>query len=56
MINWAWDTPVWVEMGWDGQQYELRACYKVGDTLPEEEGEESMTLVNNKLNYTENNV
>jgi len=41
IVNWAWDTPVWVEMGWDGQQYELRACYKVGDTPPEEEGEES---------------
>jgi putative transposase len=28
VIPWVWDTPVWVEIGWDGKQYELRACYK----------------------------
>ena len=27
IIDWAWDTPKLVEMGWDGKQYEIRACY-----------------------------
>jgi putative transposase len=27
IVPWAWDVPVHVEMGWDGQQYELRATY-----------------------------
>ncbi|MFS8884315.1 transposase [Synechococcus sp. R55.3] len=29
VIPWAWDTPVQVEIGWDGKQYELRACYEL---------------------------
>ncbi|WP_258000015.1 RNA-guided endonuclease InsQ/TnpB family protein [Fischerella thermalis] len=27
IIDWAWDAPKLVEMGWDGKEYELRACY-----------------------------
>jgi putative transposase len=41
VIPWAWDTPVWVEIGWDGRQYELRACYKLSDARPKEERKES---------------
>lgn len=26
-LNWKWDKPRLVEIGWDGKQYELRACY-----------------------------
>jgi len=37
VITWAWETPVQVEIGWDGKQYELRACY---DTSKKEEKEE----------------
>ena len=37
VIPWAWETPVMVEIGWDGKQYELRATYEVGNTSPEEE-------------------
>jgi putative transposase len=40
VIPWAWETPVMVEIGWDGRQYELRATYEVGNTSPEEEGKE----------------
>jgi putative transposase len=39
VIPWVWDTPVWVEIGWDGRQYELRACYKLSDARPKEERE-----------------
>lgn len=28
-IDWRWDKPKIIEMGWDGNQYELRACYPV---------------------------
>lgn len=28
-IDWKWQTPTLVEIGWDGQQYELRAVYAV---------------------------
>jgi len=35
VIPWAWGTPVQVEIGWDGKQYELRACYqKIGSKAP----------------------
>jgi putative transposase len=27
IIDWNWETPKLVEMGWDGKQYEIRACY-----------------------------
>lgn len=27
VINWQWAEPKLVEMGWDGTQYEIRACY-----------------------------
>jgi len=37
VIPWAWGTPVQVEIGWDGKQYELRATYEVGNTSPKEE-------------------
>jgi putative transposase len=37
VIPWAWETPVMVEIGWDGRQYELRATYEVGNTSPKEE-------------------
>jgi putative transposase len=40
VIPWVWDTPVWVEIGWDGKQYELRACYKIVDAPPKGEKEE----------------
>jgi putative transposase len=29
VLPWPWDLPCQVEMGWDGQQYELRATYRV---------------------------
>ena len=29
VMPWPWDLPCQVEMGWDGQQYELRATYWV---------------------------
>lgn len=28
VIDWVYPVPTLVEMGWDGEQYELRACYK----------------------------
>lgn len=28
-IDWKWQIPILVEIGWDGQQYELRAVYDV---------------------------
>jgi putative transposase len=40
VIPWVWDTPVWVEIGWDGKQHELRACYKIVDAPPKGEKEE----------------
>lgn len=27
VVDWNWNTPKLVEMGWDGKQYEVRACY-----------------------------
>jgi putative transposase len=32
IIDWNWETPKLVEMGWDGKQYEIRACYPVEPT------------------------
>lgn len=29
VVDWHWDKPKIVEMGWNGSQYELRACYPV---------------------------
>jgi hypothetical protein len=34
VIPWAWGTPVQVEIGWDGKQYELRACYDLSQDEP----------------------
>lgn len=39
VIPWPWDTPVQVEIGWDGKQYELRACYSLSQAA-EKEGKE----------------
>jgi len=30
-IPWQWDTPCFIEIGWDGVQYELRATYNIGE-------------------------
>ncbi|WP_460194522.1 RNA-guided endonuclease InsQ/TnpB family protein [Thermosynechococcus sp. FA-CM-4201] len=38
VIDWAWDVPKMVEMGWDGEQYELRAIYQDEPVAPIEEG------------------
>jgi putative transposase len=38
-VPWAWDVPVQVEMGWDGQQYELRATYVLDAPRPLPDGE-----------------
>lgn len=27
VVNWDWGVPKLVEIGWDGKQYEIRACY-----------------------------
>jgi putative transposase len=40
VITWAWETPVQVEIGWDGKQYELRACYNTSKKEEKEEKEE----------------
>lgn len=32
VIPWQWDLPKLVEVGWDGEQYELRATYRVQAT------------------------
>src|SRR2546421_3004679 len=29
VVTWRWGLPTQMEMGWDGQQYELRATYRV---------------------------
>jgi putative transposase len=28
VLNWSWEVPKLIEIGWDGRQYELRAVYK----------------------------
>jgi putative transposase len=38
IIDWAWDTPKLVEMGWDGKQYEIRACYATVEPVAISEG------------------
>lgn len=38
VIDWPWGTPKLVEMGWDGQQYEIRACYVTADVPVKESG------------------
>jgi putative transposase len=38
VLPWPWDLPCQVELGWDGQQYELRATYRVAPPLLIEEG------------------
>lgn len=38
IIDWNWETPKLVEMGWDGKQYEIRACYAVNQTQLVETG------------------
>jgi putative transposase len=43
VIPWAWGTPVQVEIGWDGKQYELRACYDLSQTAEDEPNEEAIT-------------
>lgn len=39
IIDWKWGLPKVVEMGWDGEQYEIRACYKLTEVEPRSEGE-----------------
>ncbi|MFS8783939.1 RNA-guided endonuclease InsQ/TnpB family protein [Synechococcus sp. R6-6] len=41
VISWAWETPVQVEIGWDGKQYELRACYDPSKRQAERKEEET---------------
>jgi len=43
VIPWAWGTPVQVEIGWDGKQYELRACYNLNQTAEDEPNEGAIT-------------
>jgi hypothetical protein len=43
VIPWAWGTPVQVEIGWDGKQYELRACYDLSQTAEDETNEGAIT-------------
>jgi putative transposase len=38
IIDWVWDTPKLVEMGWDGNQYELRLCYATEEMPVKESG------------------
>jgi putative transposase len=38
VVPWSWEEPCQVEMGWDGEQYELRATYVLADALPVETG------------------
>lgn len=38
IIDWFWDMPKLVEMGWDGQQYELRLCYATNEVPVKESG------------------
>lgn len=43
VIPWAWETPVQVEIGWDGKQYELRACYDLSPAAEDEPNEGAIT-------------
>lgn len=38
IVDWKWDIPKLVEMGWDGKQYEIRACYLNQAVEPVSEG------------------
>ncbi len=38
VIDWVWDVPKLVEMGWDGKEYELRVCYATGEVPVKESG------------------
>lgn len=38
LIDWQWAEPKLVEMGWDGKQYEIRACYSGVDPVAVEGG------------------
>lgn len=38
IIDWAWDVPKLIEMGWDGKEYELRVCYATGEVPVKESG------------------
>ncbi len=37
-IPWKWEAPKFMEMGWDGEQFELRACYLLPEPVPVESG------------------
>jgi putative transposase len=37
-ISWKWEAPKLVEVGWDGEQYELRAIYCLPEPTPVESG------------------
>jgi putative transposase len=39
VVPWCWDLPCQVEMGWDGQQYELRAIYMLDEPCVLADGE-----------------
>ena len=38
IIDWTWEYPKLVEMGWDGKEYELRVCYATGEVPVKESG------------------
>ncbi|WNZ47239.1 transposase [Leptolyngbya boryana CZ1] len=38
IIDWEWGKPKLVEMGWDGSEYEIRACYATDEVKPKESG------------------
>lgn len=37
-VGWRWELPKYVEMGWDGDQYELRAVYAKQCEIPRNDG------------------
>jgi len=39
VVPWPWETPVLVELGWDGTGYELRAAYALPEIDPVTAGE-----------------
>jgi putative transposase len=38
VIDWLWAEPKLIEMGWDGSQYEIRACYATEEIPVKESG------------------
>ena len=38
LIDWQWEKPKLVEMGWNGKEYEIRACYIADDVSVKESG------------------